>query len=361
MQELSLPDCYGHAGLSPEAANIALRIEPVKAIAANLTNEQVLDLVRFYFGLPVHSATDWFSEPIVEADPSFSMVANKRELSIIAMALLSHEMSTEESQFAVLATLVAHTCGKRSPKVYPQFAESVSTAAKDFMTAHRQSLQTKQIRVRNLNKELGASEEDLVPASDFATLNSVLKQINVDSQEMDRFLAQQVANAISPIRAEVANLREETDMLWWLIGGQSHTIEQPYFEMKEGRAAFLIGTDLAGMSRSVLGPRASSFLMNRALRENRSEKAAKTKIEGLPKLFSIDELSEATAGEEIESVRDICSVHNAVARASDVKSQTSWRKIYADDGSITDKTPFEPNELALQSFREALLLKTLAS
>ena len=359
MHRLSLADCYGHAGLSPDAANITLRVKPFNVIVANLTDEMILDLVRFYFGLPTQDTTDWFFVPIVEADPAFSMVTNKREISIIAMALLAHIILNKENQFAMLAMLVAYTCGKRKPTVYPQFAETVSAAAKDLMTSHRQSLRAKQIRVKTLSKELGASNEELVATNDFVTLNSVLKQINVDSQEMDRHLAQQMNSGLGSIHAEIGNLREETDMLWWLIGGQSHIIEEPYFRMKEGRAAFLIGADLAAMSRTKLGPRASNFLMNKALRENRDGKPSKVQIEIFPKLFTIDELTDAISPGRIESVRDLCSLYNSVTRAKEVKSHTSWRKMYADDGSISEKTSFDPDELAQQSFRETLLLNAL--
>ena len=77
MKELSLADCYGYAGLTSEAANISLRLEPNQAIAKELTTDRVLDLVRFYFGLPVTADTKWFSTPIIEADPAFSMITNE--------------------------------------------------------------------------------------------------------------------------------------------------------------------------------------------------------------------------------------------------------------------------------------------
>ena len=115
MQEISLPDCYGYAGLSPDAANIPLRLEPFKAIAANLTRDQVLDAVRHYFGMRVCADTDWLIGPIKKADDSFSMVTNKRELSIISMALVAHQVQHQESEFAALAFLVASAFGRRRP------------------------------------------------------------------------------------------------------------------------------------------------------------------------------------------------------------------------------------------------------
>lgn len=361
MKELTLADCYGYAGLSGEATNISLRLEPVQKVAKDLTPDQVVDLVRFYFGLPVSNETDWFSAPIIEADPAFSMVTNKREVSIIAMALLAQEIHTEESQHAALAVLVAHACGKRTPAVYPQFVEMVLAAAKDLSISHRRPNVSKQIKVRALSKDLGASEEDLVPGNDFATLNRVLKEINADSQEMDRFLANQISGALAPIRSELANLREEKDMLWWLIGGQSSQLDETYSTMTEGRAAYLIGAELAALCSTQLGPRASGFLLNKALREGRSDKMATVKIDALPKFFTESEIGVISNTSTIDQVRDLCFLNNALARANDIGLPTAWRKKYAEDNSLADKTAFEPTELALQSFREALLLKSLTT
>lgn len=361
MQQLELADCYGHAGLSPDATNIPLRIEPFKTIAANLTRSQVIDAVRAYFGLPMRNDTEWLSDPISAADESFSMVTNKNEIAILAMALIAHQIREEDDQFTALVFLVANALGHRKAKVYPQFVEIIKAAASDLTTSTRRDLDMKQIRVRSLSKELGGSEEDLVPQNDFAAVNRVLKAVNVDGQEMTKHLAQQMNAVFSPMRSEVARLREETDMLWWLVGGESRLVGEAYADMKPGRAAFLIGSELAELSRTHLGPKAGTFLMNKALREGRTDKPTKIKIEAIPKLFSLEELADVTPDSEISEVRDICSVSNAISRAGEVGSQTGWKKMYGDDGSLSETSAFSPSELANQSFREFLLLNALSS
>ena len=359
MKELSLADCYRYAGLTSEAANISLRLEPFQAIAKELTTDRVLDLVRFYFGLPVTADTKWFSTPIIEADPAFSMITNECEVAIIAMALLAREINVEENSHAALAILVAHACGRREPAVWPQFVANVSAAARDLTISERRAGKPKQIRVRALSEALGASEEDLIAAADPTELNTILKKLNVDSQEMDKFLGAQVTAALKPIRAEVANLREEKDMLWWLIGGQSYQFHQQYASMKKGQAAYLIGVELAKLCRTPLGPNASEFLMRKALGEGRLDKPTKLKIDGLPKLFTKDQLEKVANAAEIDDVRDLCFLSNAMARANDLGLPTAWKKRYGEDGSLSDKISFEAEEVAVQSFREALLLKAL--
>lgn len=360
MQEMTLADCYGHAGLSMESTILSLRMEPFETIAANLTKPQILDAVRAYFGLSMKGDTDWLFDPISSADPTFSAIANKREIKIFTMALIAHEVHEEDSEFAALAFLVASAFGKRKPEVYPQFVNIIDAAARDLMTSRRQPLDNSQIRVRGVNKDLAGSEEALVAQNDFATLNQVLKTLNTDSHEMVKHLAQQLSSIIRPMRSETANLREETDMLWWLVGGQGHMIEETYRDMSEGRAAFLIGADLAGLSRPYLGPRASQFLINKALREGRSDGSSNVEIGSLPKCYKLHELSDIAPAETIDQVRDLCSLNNAVARAKDVGSLTVWRTMYKSDGSLPDKTTFDSGELAMQSFRETMLLKALS-
>ena len=359
MQQLKLADCYGHAGLSPDAANIPLRIEPFKTVAANLTRPQIIDAVRAYFGLPMLHDTGWLSNPITEVDEAFSMVANQNEVAILAMALIAHQIGEEDDQFTALVFLVANAFGYRKAAVYPQFVEIIKAAASDLTTSTRRELDTKLIRVKALSKQLGGSEEDLVPQNDFPAINRVLKEVNIDGHEMVKHLAQQMNSVLSPMRSEVASLREETDMLWWLVGGESHLVGEAYADMKPGRAAFLIGSELAELSRTHLGPKSATFLMNKALREGRTDKPTKIKIEAIPKLFTREELSEVTPDSAISDVRDLCSVSNAVSRASEVGSQTAWKKMYGDDGSLSETTAFSPSELANQSFREFLLLNAL--
>lgn len=359
MQKITLADCYGFAGLSHEAVNISLRIGPFEAIAAKLTNGQVLDAIRFYFGLPVDADTEWLSGPIMAADESFSMVTNERELAILSMALIAHEIREEESQFAALAFLTASSLGKRTPAVYPQFVEIVDAAAKDLMTSPRQSLDTTIIRAMTSSETLAAKEENLVGANDVGGLNRVLKELSSESHNMVKNLATKLNKAIKPVRAETLRLREETDMLWWLVGGESHLFQEPYLNMKQARAAFLIGSELAELSRTVLGPRASEFLMNKALREGRTENSEKVKIHSLLQLFKQAELARINPPNEIDKVRDLCSLNNAIARAYQVESKAGWQNMYDADGSFERKTAFAPKEIALQSFREARLLRAL--
>ena len=360
LKELSLADCYGYAGLTSEAANISLRLEPFQAISKELDTDRILDLVRFYFGLPVTTDTKWYSTPIIEADPAFSMVTNEREVAIIAMALLVREINVEENLVAALAMLVAHACGKREPVVWPQFVENVSAAARDMAISDRRAGKPKQISGFELSEELGVSEEDLSTAMDITKINTILKKLNADSREMNLSLATQVTAALRPLRDEVANLREEKDMLWWLIGGQSYLIHQPYASMKEGQAAYLIGLELVKLCRTPLGPHASEFLIRKVLAEGRSDKMAKLKIGGLPKLFTADQLEQVTASIEIDNVRDLCFLSDAMDRANDLGLPIAWKKKYAEDGGLADNTSFEPEEIALQSFRESSLLRTLS-
>nr|WP_320141854.1 GTPase-associated system all-helical protein GASH [uncultured Cohaesibacter sp.] len=361
MQQLKLADCYGYAGLSPDAVNIPLRIEPFKKIAENLTRSQIIDTVRAYFGMPMQHDTGWLSDPISETDEAFSMVTNKNELAIFAMALIAHQMREEDDQFTALVFLVANACGHRKASVYPQFVEIMKAAASDLTTSTRCKLDMKSIRARALNKGLGGSEKDLIPPNDFAAVNDVVKAVNLDSHDMTKHLAQQINATLSPMRSEVARLREETDMLWWLIGGESRLVCEPYADMKPGRAAFLIGSELAGLSRTCLGPKAATFLINKALRDGRTDKLSKVKIEDVPKLFALEELSDVTPDCTISDVRDLCSVGNAIARASEAGSQTAWKKRYHEDGSLSATATFSPSDLAIQSFREFLLLNTLSS
>ena len=360
MQEITLADCYGYAGLSPDAVNIPKRLGPFKRIADELTTDQMLHAVRFYFDLPVSADTDWISGPIKKADDSFSMVTNKRELPIISMALIAHQIQKKEDQFAALAALVGSAIGKRQPAIYPQFVEIVQAAAKDLMTSERQSLDRTIIRTKSQSKDLASSEEDPASVDEFDETIQELKELISDSHEMVEHLAQQVNEVIGPVRSEAERLREETDMLWWLIGGESYVLRRTYLAMEEASAAFLIGIDLAGLSRTALGPRANEFLINRALREGRTENSEKVTIDDLPELFTSGELTKIAASEEIDTVRDLCFLNNAISRANQVGSQTGWQKMYADDGSLDNTAAFHPKEIALQSFREARLLSALA-
>lgn len=359
MQGLALTDCYGHAGLSSEAANISLRIEPFNVIAANITNTQLLDAVRFYFDFPVTSDTNWLSSPIIEVDASFSMIANKRELSIISMALIAKEIGEEENQFAALAFLVASAFGHRKPAIHPQFVEDVDAAAKSLMTSRTVMNGSKPIQTQAINKELAGNDGDLIDPIEVDELNRILKALNTDSHKMVKLLALQVEAAISPLRSEIENLREETDMLWWLSGGESYLTKEAFSKVDEGRAALLVGADLANLSSTNLGPRASGFLINKALREGRELSSKEVKIAEIPKLFTIEELSVVGRHAGIEPVRDLCCVNNALARAQDVGALTGWEKMYAKDNGLDDKSAFSPTSLALQSFRETLLINAI--
>jgi hypothetical protein len=186
-----------------------------------------------------------------------------------------------------------------------------------------------------------------------------LNRVSEESAEITKTLAKQLLTVVQPLAAETLTLREEVDMLWWHIGGWSRLLDRPFTDLDLGLAAVLAGVDLADMSRSAMGPAAAPAILQRTLAAGRKTQNAKITINNAVEALSQGLFDRLKLDRRLSEVPEICPVLTAFAKANEIGPSPTWHATFARATKLEAKSAFAPLDLAMQAYRERLLLRAL--
>jgi hypothetical protein len=358
MAGLNLADKYRAAGLTPGPEILTLRQEPFDKLRKVVDAKIAVELSRMYFGLASPNSTDWFRDPFHAADNSFSMLDNKRESAVLAAALL--EAAFEDGKaLAAIAPLATAAFGHRkptaSPALLPQLEQGLALRAINRRRRERGDPATIKGPAKSKPADAAAFAQSL--SSSWEKVAAAFNEV----QESNRGLAAQVAGVIKPMHDDVADLREEVAMLWWHIGGWSRLLNAPFSEMTAATAAVLAGIDMSDLSRTFEGPVAAPAMLHRTLVAGRKQKLGKVAIKDAVDGIKDADLEKLDFGAALGTAADICPVLTALAKAREIGSGTAWHAAYKKASGMNATAEFSAVDLAVQSFRERMMLVALKS
>jgi hypothetical protein len=358
--EFNFADNYRAAGLTTGADALRARQEPFDELRRAIDPRTATDLTRLYFGLSVPRGTNWFRDAFAATDASFSLIDNAREASVLAAGLLEAAVA-DGKVFAALATLTAGVSGLRQPPVRPDLIAVMGFAIREKAVSARQQAPADPNKIRLPSKSKMATElAALAQTPDLQTASTLLKQLSEESADITKNLATQVLNVVQPLVAQVLTLREEVEMLWWHVGGWSRLLDKPFAELELGLAAVLAGIDMADMSRSETGPAAAPAIFQRTLAAGRKGKTGKISIKDAVGALPQDQFDRLTLPAALGTVPDVCPVLTAFAKAKEIGAGPTWHASFGRTTGLDAGLAFAPLELAMQAFREWLLLRALA-
>lgn len=319
-----------------------------------------VDLTRLYFGLTVPRGTEWFQEAFGETDPSFSLYDNQREVAVLASGLLSAAIADDETS-AALAPLTTAAAGLRQPTVRPELLDEAQhvVSAKAIKDRQRARSNPEQIK-RPPDSSVPTETALLAEAPNWGKAVTLLKQVSDEAHKATTNLANQTYWVTRPLAADIADLREEVEMLWWHIGGWSRVLERPFADLEPALAAVMAGLDLADLSRTPTGPAAAPAILQRTITAGRKTKATMQAIRGAVDALPQDAFERLSLGDALASVPDVCPVLTAFAKAGEIGSGTAWHGAYTKATSLDPGATFQPLDLAMQVYRERQLLYALA-
>ncbi|WP_428142826.1 GTPase-associated system all-helical protein GASH [Delftia acidovorans] len=344
-------DYYAAEGLAPSGDLIKLREMATKRILEDISTERILQLAEVYFGVK-NVDLDWFRDEYTKDDASFSLINNERETRVLAGALLN-ELIDYEYSVAILAIVAGHLNGRCPP-----------SEGKNLVTKAEQVLGERCVKDRvpevietkisiTINSKLEA-EIAAMPADDLGALVSTLGKMRAESQSSQRNIANNASSIIFKVCSQISLMREESQMLWWIFGGYSRTLEIPFSNMNPFQAALTAAIDLGGLtSVSELGPIAAPAMFERVICQAKRPKGAFDKS-----------LAKAIDGMRREDLQRFIISTSTPARLAPVTTAIelartiglgSWYTRFEEVTGLKASTEFEPAELANQLYREHLL------
>lgn len=290
-------------------------MQPFDTLRKSIDPALAVNLTRLYFGLDVPKGTDWFRDAFSATDSSFSMYDNQREAAVLAAGLLEAAFN-EGKTYAGLAPLTAAAAGGREPLLRPELLELAKAALITDAVNGRQRTAANPTSIKLPGKSKAPPEiAALSTSADWSQLGTILNQIVSESNDWTKTLANQVFGVVKPLSEQVADLREEVDMLWWHVGGWSRALDKPFADLKPALVAVMAGLDLADLSRTARGIAAAPSILQRTVALAHRTKTVSVVVSNAVDAMSADELDSLELEDALDSGPDICPVLTAFAKA----------------------------------------------
>lgn len=352
MANFDFADRYAEAGIAPTAQTIASRQAAAERIVADATAARILLLAEVYYESPGLDLT-WLRDEFAKEDPTFSLINNERETRVLAAAMLGALIAIEHS-VAILAVITGSVSGHRSPVQAGWLLRDAEEALGRIAVADRKPRQV-QTRVGPTTTAKLGEEVAGLAQNDWAGLLTVLGKIRTESTASARTTSAQVTAALEGLSHQIALQREESQILWWLVGGHSRSLERTFAAFAPAQAAIVGAIDLGSLtSVTELGPVAAPAILERVVALAKRPKGATPRnlaiaVDGLLR----DDLKRLPAIPNALSPR-LAPVSASLALAKLVGAG-AWHQRFLEETGLDAAIDFEPVALATQLYRENLL------
>ena len=255
MSNINFADRYAEAGISPTAAIIELRQASATRISKDIAKPRVLDLISTYYGLEG-------AEPHLV--PRRIREGGRKLQSGEQCAGMRSSCRRDPRGAGGDRECDPHTRDDRgfhrwraSSRGKPRLVRSLRPTC-DQHSFDRDKDQSD----RHAEPERGTPSP---PSRSGRHLGNAWK-VRLEEQEAIKSLATQVSNSLSPLVRQVSLMREETQILWWLFGESSRTLNKPFRSFTAPQAAVLAGLELGQLTNvTILGPVAAPAMLERVI------------------------------------------------------------------------------------------------
>jgi hypothetical protein len=304
------------AGMELHADELQKRWAGVDAFEVG--RDEVVSLVEIFFGFFAgkDAFLAGFRKVFQDADASFRMRDNERELSVLAGAVLVTVMEEGSMELGDLTALALVACAAQNLRAAPCVPNIPERAAKHLAR-------------RTVNR--GKLDSDDESEADENQLQVVKLQRNLDV------------------------IGEETNVLWWVFGESSRDTNERWSEYAVPRATIMAGKELANLTRIAPGPASASALLDRVIKYSKTKPpalvAVKDAIVGVPldwrQKYVKDQFSDALA--------NLCPVSHGIKLSVDLVEGNAWVPALATSTKVQREGKIAPHLLAYQVFIECML------
>lgn len=200
-----------------------------------------------------------------------------------------------------------------------------------------------------------ADEIAAIGQNDWPALLNALGKVRSEVQSTGKSISSQASSALSELHRQMKLQREETQMLWWLFGGYSRSLERSFSTFCPAQAALVGAVDLGELtSVSHLGPFAAGAMLERIIgMSDRSGAQAPltlaSAVDGLTR-EDLDRLN--VRPNTIPEL--LVPATTAIVLARTIGTGL-WYARFQEVTRFDPMTTFEPTNLAQQLYREHLL------
>jgi len=239
------------------------------ARSADITMIEVLVRLAFQTNAPASGHRDEglakafakFGEDIRAQDTTFEPSRQKREMQVMAAAVLVHLFATDAN--APLAVLTASIGGARKLDLPLDIVGLAENAIGRLASARRAELMVGLLKfdAPDIDYEL---EEDAVGDHTAQDWKNELEALRDATDAVVKSMAQAQNRVLDAIVEHTRVSDEETQMLWWLTNGISVDLGIPFGRLEAAACPLVLASELAALTYISPGPPAIRALLSRA-------------------------------------------------------------------------------------------------
>lgn len=338
------------------------RWKGVETFEKTLGIEQIFELSRLFYQMDLknNSFEEEFRAVFQDADKAFLMKGNALELAVLAGAVLRKAVKRDNrdtSLIAAYATVCANFGG-----------EGKNPAVPDIVNLARGYLSSKSAELRHLDgtKRILFPHQELIKGGQkLATFFQANDVANISSH-WDGYSKKLISTLEKCV--EVSNLiqrehllhREESDILWWVMGEYSRDLEAPMRNLQLPVACLVASKELADLTRILPGPFAAPAFLDKVLR---------SVFTNLDKPITFSEGINQADGDwrkawfqnynDIDSL-DLCPILFAVGKSTEESGgKNAWERPFEVTTKLSPKMQLLPLSMAMQIYEECLFVRSI--
>lgn len=318
----------------------------------------LLETVRIFQGFPEKTSRERFLAALSKPDPAFPQRNNELEQRVLAGASLLECVLAKQGglRAAIIAGTALEASRLRvSEEALPELTGEVLSGLHAIAKRERKRNAVDPVVLSpDAEKLLTTTLPNVMNAADHNVLKShvgsMLQTLHQALQRSER--------ALKSVGRDLRCADEETNILWWLLGGSSRDLNKPWNALKDA-APLVAAYELADLTDVALGPQDAAALLERVVLD------AVGKSKNLPIHAYVNAVPEgwakdrAAKAERAERAFDLTPFSFALSCRS--KSDTSsWQQFFEANSGLKAATTLAPQQAAKLAYVEAVLLGTLA-
>lgn len=331
------------------AQGLAARSLAISKSADKLIKEQD-GLLQLVFGLDIpQRAESAIREVLNTTDSSFEMSANGRELKVMSGAILAELARRQDKQGTLVAAAVetGSLAGIRKADLPVDLVGYCGRQLVEVAARNR-----KRVSVKRPTITAPAVEFTNVPEEGFTSqkVNAAIREAAA-STATNVIAAMQAVVSQSALIKNVMLLEEELQVLWWLTNQWSYAADKEFSAVPAVERPFYFADDLA--NRSEIFPVGANIrpLLQRA-NVGSEEIEIIVAVNSMPRSW----VQSKVARQELSPIKT--PLHEALKRRLETTDDNGWGQGWSSATGVDVTSRLSPLALALQFFREALLLKS---
>jgi hypothetical protein len=349
-------DWYREVSIDPKADELTKRWQGIESFSQDSDAADLVELARLFHGLPLRDVKfdDKFRGALKGADDAFAMQGNLPELRVLAGATLVRHFEYEGLWMAAAALCIvcpsAH--GLRQPP-----AVGILNHARQALL-QRSSMLRRKKAASIPNLDVSAPLQEVKTALQNNQLPNLAGPLNTLLQGLATAVGQ--LNTWAQRASEEQELRqEESDVLWWLIGGHSRDLSVPFSSLKSPSGCLVAGKELADLARSLPGPYAAEAFLDSVLGQAHPQLKSAVSLADAISACPAEWRRALVMAEGLEDVLDLCPAHFAVQKFIESDGKRGWQTPFQNAWGFKATDKLSPLDLAVQTYQERLLARAL--